>query len=93
VAARFLAGKGCSILARNVRCGRGEIDLIIQDRGVVVAVVVQTGIDPVEHFTDQKIATLRLAMSRLQPSPRRLDLVTIEPDAERVIVQWYQNAG
>ena len=94
VAARFLARKGCSILARNVRVGRGEIDLIIRDHGVVVAVEVKTGATPMDQFTDDKIAVVRAAMRRLQPPPRRLDLVTVTtPRGGRVTVRWYRGAG
>jgi putative endonuclease len=37
-AARFLAGEGWSILGRNVRVGRGELDHIVR-RGAVLAFV------------------------------------------------------
>jgi len=76
-----------------VRVGRGEIDLVTRDRGVLVAIEVKTGVAPLEHFTDDKIASVRAAMRRLRPSPRRLDLVTVTPGEERVIVRWYRGAG
>jgi putative endonuclease len=37
-AARYLTGEGWSILGRNVRVGRGELDLIVR-RGAVLAFV------------------------------------------------------
>lgn len=76
-----------------MRAGRGEIDLIIRDSGVVVAVEVKMGATPMEQFTDDKIAAVRAAMRRLQPAPRRLDLVTVKPHAEGVTVRWYRGAG
>ncbi|MEE8497435.1 MAG: YraN family protein [Acidimicrobiia bacterium] len=76
-----------------MRAGRGEIDLIIRDGGVVVAVEVKMGAAPMEQFTDHKIAAVRAAMRRLQPTPRRLDLVTVNPHAGRVTVRWYRGAG
>ncbi len=76
-----------------MRAGRGEIDLIIRDSGVVVAVEVKMGATPMEQFTDDKIAAVRAAMRRLQPAPRRLDLVTVNPHAEGVTVRWYRGAG
>jgi len=93
VAARFLARKGCSILARNVRSGRGEIDLIVRDGRTVVAVEVKTGADPGVHFTGDKIAAVRASMRRLQPTPRRLDLVTVVPAPGRFTVRWYRGVG
>lgn len=41
LAADFLAGRGLSIVARNVRCRRGEIDLVCLDRGTLVFVEVR----------------------------------------------------
>ncbi len=76
-----------------MRAGRGEIDLIVRDSGVVVAVEVKTGTTPIEQFTDHKIAAVRAAMHRLQPAPRRLDLVTVTPRDGRVTVRWYRGAG
>ncbi|MEE9299256.1 MAG: YraN family protein [Acidimicrobiia bacterium] len=92
-AAVFLTRKGCQIVGRNVRSGRGEIDLIVNDRGVLVAVEVKTGHDPMLHFTQDKIAAVRAAMRLLRPSPRRLDLITVTPGPERVVVRWYRGAG
>ncbi len=41
LAARFLAARGVRILARNVRCRGGEIDLIGLDRGTVAFIEVR----------------------------------------------------
>lgn len=42
VAARFLARRGLRILARNVRCRGGELDLVGQDGPVLVFVEVRS---------------------------------------------------
>jgi len=76
-----------------VRVGRGEIDLVVRDRGAVVAVEVKTGAAPLEHFTDEKITAVREAMRRLRPAPHRLDLVTVTPGVRGVTVRWYRGAG
>ena len=76
-----------------MRAGRGEIDLIVRDGGIVVAVEVKTGATPMEQFTDDKIAAVRAAMRRLKPPPRRLDLVTVTPGSTGVTVRWYRSAG
>lgn len=41
VAAKYLEGRGLKILARNVHCRGGEVDLIALHRGVVVFVEVR----------------------------------------------------
>ena len=41
LAARHLERRGCRILERNVRCGRGEIDLVAIDGGTIVFVEVK----------------------------------------------------
>jgi putative endonuclease len=46
LAATFLEGNGLSILARNYRCRGGEVDLICQDRGVLVFVEVRLRRNP-----------------------------------------------
>jgi putative endonuclease len=42
VAAAYLHGRGCAVLARNVRTRRGEIDLIVRDGRSLVFVEVKT---------------------------------------------------
>jgi len=41
-AARYLAGQGLRLLAANLRCKAGEIDLLMQDNGVLVFVEVRS---------------------------------------------------
>ncbi|MBV8465580.1 MAG: YraN family protein [Burkholderiales bacterium] len=45
-AARFLAGRGLRVVARNWRCRMGELDLICDDRGTLVFVEVRSRADP-----------------------------------------------
>jgi putative endonuclease len=40
--ARRLEAEGCRILERNLRIGRGEIDIVADDHGVVAVVEVKT---------------------------------------------------
>ncbi len=42
MAARFLESKGYHVRARNYRCGRGEIDLIMQRDNWIIFVEVKT---------------------------------------------------
>ncbi|NMF87505.1 YraN family protein [Aromatoleum petrolei] len=46
LAERFLARRGLSPLARNVRCRGGEVDLVCLDRGTVVFVEVRLRSNP-----------------------------------------------
>ncbi len=59
VAADFLVRNGVSILDRNVKVGRGEIDLIGRDEKGQIAIEVKTAVasaddHPRHHFTDSK---------------------------------------
>ena len=95
VAARFLERRGATILDRNVRVGRDEIDLIARVRHVRVAVEVKTGLGsgtrPWENFDDAKEARVRRAARAL--GIYRVDLVTVELTAEGVTVRWLPGAG
>jgi putative endonuclease len=41
LAAEYLEARGLAVLARNVRCGRGELDLVCRDGDVLVVVEVR----------------------------------------------------
>ena len=76
------------MLARNVRVGHDEVDLIIGHAGAVCAVEVKTraGSDPVEQFTDAQAGRLRRAAGSLRIS--RCDLVTVRVDRAGITVRW-----
>lgn len=62
--ARHLVASGMSLLARNWRCRLGELDLVVLDGGVLVAVEVKTRRslafgDPLEAITHTKVRRLR----------------------------------
>ncbi len=65
LAAEYLQGLDCEVLARNWRAGRsGELDLVANDRGTIVAVEVKTRTgtgygSPFEAITQLKAARLR----------------------------------
>ncbi len=69
LAARYLAGAGFQILARNWRCKDGEIDIVALEQRVLVVCEVKTrsGVGfgtPLEAVTRQKARRLRrLAVS------------------------------
>ncbi len=65
LAAEYLQALGCEVLDRNWRSGRrGELDLVMNDHGSIVAVEVKTrrGLgygSPLEAITALKLARLR----------------------------------
>jgi putative endonuclease len=63
-AAEYLQRAGLRVLARNWRCGEGEIDIVAADRRALVACEVKTrsGIrygTPLEAVTPRKLSRLR----------------------------------
>jgi putative endonuclease len=83
LAAGFLARRGVRILARNVRTGRGEIDIHGAVAGRSVAFEVKTIVaatpedDAVYRLGREKAATIRKYARALQPPAYRIDLVAV----------------
>jgi putative endonuclease len=90
LAAEFLAARGATLVARNVRAGPGEIDLLVQWGRELVAVEVKArvGADPRPSFTSEKARRVRDTMRLLSPRPHRLDLVAVEVGQAGVDVRW-----
>ena len=103
-ACRFLRRHGMRVLARNVRAGRGEIDIVVLDGPSLVFVEVKsrtggTGAERsgLEKMDERKLRTLRQGclryargMSRAAESCR-IDVVTVEfdPRGRVVDIRWY----
>jgi putative endonuclease len=105
IAEAFCALRGYEVVDRNVREGRGEIDLVVLDRGTVVFVEVKlrTGADsaaPLLAVTAKKredvarAATRYLARRGLTDRPIRFDVVAItwEADGSKLRVEHIRNA-
>ncbi|MBT8217123.1 MAG: YraN family protein [Acidimicrobiia bacterium] len=90
MAADFLTRRGATIIGRNLRAGRGEIDILARWGHTVVAVEVKTrrGGDPLLAFTPAKEQRVRAAMALVRPAPHRLDLVTVAVSASGVDIRW-----
>ena len=102
LACRFLERQGLRVLARNVRAGRGEIDIIARDGPRLVFVEVksrsgcrtkeETGL---EKMDERKRSALRRSCLRYsrrvsQADDSRIDLVTVAFDrGRRVDIRWY----
>jgi putative endonuclease len=101
IAARFLAGRGGVVVARNVEVGGGEIDLVVRWSDGHAAVEVRTvgpdatAEDPVDRITRQKMARVA-RLARLLDSrygPMRVDFVGVGIGVERVTVRWLGDLG
>jgi putative endonuclease len=91
IAARFLVGRRGRIVARNVRVGRGELDIVVafgQQRVAVEVKTAQTGglDDPAYAFTEHKAAQVRRLARRLGIT--RVDLVAITMGSSGVDIRW-----
>ena len=103
-ACAHLTQNGLVLLARNYRCRRGEIDLIMRDGDTIVFTEVrfrrQSGFgSPLETVDARKQARLILAarhwLQRHDPAgrhPARFDVVAIEPGPHRPRIQWIRSA-
>ncbi len=84
LAARYLVGRGMTILDRNWRCPHGEIDIVAADGDCVVVCEVKTRRtvafgDPLEAVTQRKAARLRrLAAAWLAEHERHAGSVRID---------------
>ncbi len=87
-AAKFLRRKGYKILARNVRAGRNEIDIIARDRGVLVFVEVRSrtaddhiapedSIGPVKQQHVRQAAKIYLANLKGPTPDCRIDAIAV----------------
>lgn len=90
VAEDFLRRKGYRILDRHVTSRYGELDILAEDNGTIVAVEVKARRNrkfgrAVEGVTEMKLARLTdafddiLQRRSLTARPIRIDVVTVEP--------------
>jgi putative endonuclease len=103
-AVRFLERHGYRIVGRNIRIGRGEIDLIAYDREVLVFIEVKArrntryggasfAVDTRKQRQLSYLAAGYMARRRLQDCPCRFDLVLIQGFANRALeIELIQNA-
>lgn len=91
LAAALLRANGLVVQATNVRIGRGEIDLVVTDRGVRVAVEVRsiTGSRPLlEAFDAAKADQVWRLAGEIRPPCRRVDLVAVRFGPRFVDLHW-----
>ncbi len=88
-AARFLKKQGYTVLARNVRGGRGELDIIAQLDDILIFVEVkahqsrQSGLEAVHQDKCERLRSAALAWLGKHPEYARLqcrfDLIMVTP--------------
>ena len=96
VAAAFLARRGARILGRNVRVGRGELDLVVRFGDRTVAVEVKTvggsavADGAIARIDGTKLRQVRRLANHLAPraGPVRVDFVGVRTTADGVTVDW-----
>lgn len=103
VAVRFLIEKGFTILMRNFRAERGEIDIIAREGDWIVFVEVKTGRSaafgpPEERITPSKQRQLyKIASHFIQQNPGleanyRFDAIIVDGSEEQHQIRHYPNA-
>ena len=91
---------GVPVVARNVRVGRGEIDLIAVHRRRRVAVEVKTvvaaernSVRPEDAFTAKKARTVRRLANLLDRPAPRVDLVAVTLSESGARVRWLRSVA
>lgn len=98
VAAGFIERRGGVVVARNLRVGRNEIDLLAEIGGERVAVEVKTATSrggapaPADNFDDAQERRVWDAARALRPPVRRVDLICVTVDPEGVGIRWSPRA-
>jgi putative endonuclease len=83
-AARHLAAAGWTILARNVRVGRSELDIVALDAAATALVVVEVRSRTVARFGEPEESVDRGKVERLYAAGRQLVRAGRLPDGRRL---------
>ncbi|WP_045225483.1 YraN family protein [Methyloterricola oryzae] len=101
-ALEYLKAQGLSLVERNFRCRRGEIDLVMREGSGLVFVEVRYRASsrygsPLESIDARKrgrlvaAASHYLAVNRVD-CPARFDVVALTPGPAQLELQWIKNA-
>jgi putative endonuclease len=102
-AEKFLISKSFRLIERNYRYGRGEIDLIFDDHGIIVFVEVKArssdvygepedSITPRKRKQIRKVAEAYLWEKNITDTECRFDVVAIKWDGDKEIINYFENA-
>jgi len=88
------------VTARNLKIGRGELDIVVRFGGepavVEVRSIRETGTlrpNPLEVFTDRKVTQVRTLARLLRPPVYRIDLVAVHFRKDGIEVRWLPRVG
>jgi Holliday junction resolvase-like predicted endonuclease len=97
LAADFFTRRGATIVGRNRRVGRSELDLLVRMGDVTVVVEVKTvsrtagGISAAAHLTGPKLKRLRAMAGELRAT--RVDLMAVTVGENYVELRWVPGVG
>jgi len=104
LAERFLTRRGLIVVARNYRCRRGEIDLVMRDAETLVFVEVRRrtsrmfggGLGSVDRRKRARLvaaAEVFLTVNRIgDDRPCRFDVIAIDGPSRRTTIEWVRGA-
>jgi len=101
-ALEFLLDNKLTVIERNYRCRRGEIDLVMEDNGTIVFVEVRyrkqsrfgSALESVTHRKQEKIihAARHFLAHRANDKPARFDVMALSPKGDKLDIQWIKSA-
>ncbi|MGE0370535.1 MAG: YraN family protein [Gammaproteobacteria bacterium] len=103
-ACRFLLDRGLTLLERNYRHRRGEIDLIMLEKTCIVFVEVRcrsgvrygSALESVDRRKQEKliVAAQHYLQTHAHAAKRsaRFDVISVVPDGEHAAIQWVKDA-
>ena len=100
LAAAYLELVGCCLISRNQRFGGVEVDLLVGDREARVLVEVKYrgrsdyggAALAVDHLKRRRLLKAAQALSAQGGGPVRIDVVSVELNADGATVRHYRNA-
>lgn len=104
LACQFLQQQGLSLLARNYRCRRGEIDLIMRDSDNLIFVEVRyrrrahygSALESVDRFKQARISRCASQYLQQYPAwarhPARFDVIALAAHVRGIEIDWIRSA-
>lgn len=104
IAYKYLARQGLKLLARNYRSRRGEIDLIMSDKDIIVFIEVRSRKDSrtmnvIESIDSKKRARIIQTSQKYLQNDKdsrdnicRFDIVLVKGQLEAAEIEWIKNA-
>ncbi len=90
-AAMFLQRRGAAVVDRNVRVDGGEIDLLVELDGSIIAIEVKTIVgagDPLERIDTHKREVVYRSVAGLGRRIDRVDAIAVQLFDDHVAVRW-----